>query len=81
MPRDGAMTLGDLLGRLDWLDIVCAKCDRHGRYRVHGLAAQHGRDCKVPDWISDTTRDCPRRRSPGLADACGVRCSGLPEIG
>jgi hypothetical protein len=23
MPRDGAMTFGDLLGRLDWLDIVC----------------------------------------------------------
>jgi hypothetical protein len=30
MPRDGAMTFGDLLGRLDWLDIVCAKCDKAG---------------------------------------------------
>jgi hypothetical protein len=39
-----------LIGRLDWLDIVCAKCDRCGRYRVHGLA--HGRDHKIPAWIS-----------------------------
>jgi hypothetical protein len=64
MPRDGAMTLGDLLGRLDWLDIVWAKCDRQGCYRVHGLVAQHGRDFKLPDWIAEMIRDCPARR-PG----------------
>jgi hypothetical protein len=80
MTRAGGMTFGDLIGRLDWLDIACPKCDRRGRYRVNGLAAQHGQNYRIPDWISDMTRDCPRRRSPGLADACGATCPGLLEI-
>jgi ATP dependent DNA ligase domain len=29
---DGAMTFGDLIGRLDHLEIACPKCDRLGRY-------------------------------------------------
>jgi hypothetical protein len=32
---------------------------------------------KVPDWIALVTRDCPRRQSPGLADACAAQCPGL----
>jgi hypothetical protein len=67
------MTLGNLIGRLDRLDIVCAKCDRRGRYGVHGLAVQHGRDHKIPDWIGDVTSTCPRANWPGLADACPAR--------
>jgi hypothetical protein len=80
MPRDGSITLGDLLGRVDWLDIVCVKCERHGRYRVHTLVPQRGLDCRIPDWVNDITCDCPRRRSPALADAGGATCPGLLEI-
>jgi hypothetical protein len=80
MSRDGATTFGDLLGQLDWLHIVCKKCNRLGRYPVHGLAATHGRDYKIPDWISEMTRDCPRRRSSGVADTCEATCQGVtPE--
>jgi hypothetical protein len=77
MPRDGARTFGDLIGRLDHLQIVCPKCDRLGRYLVHRHAMEHGPDVKVPDWIALMTRDCPRRQSPGLADACAAQCPGL----
>jgi len=28
MPRDGSLTLRDLIGRLDLLRVECAKCDR-----------------------------------------------------
>jgi hypothetical protein len=80
MPRDGAVTFGDLLGRLDRLHLVCRKCNRLDRYPVHGLATAHGHGFKISDWISDMTRDCPRRRSPGLADACGATCPGLQNI-
>jgi len=75
--RGGARTFGDLIGQLDHLEIVCPKCDRLGRYLVHRLAMQHGPDFKLPDWIALMTRDCPRRRSPGLADACAAQCPGL----
>ena len=78
-PRTGATTFGDLLGQLDWLDILCLKCDRCDRYRIHGLAARYGRDCKVPDWIGHVTGECPRRK-PGLADACEARCPDLFKI-
>jgi hypothetical protein len=80
MSQDESMTFGDLLGRIDWLDIVCAKCDRHGRYHVHTLAAQLGHDYSIPDWVNDMTKDCPRRRAPGLADPCSARCPELLAI-
>ena len=80
MPRDGARTFGDLIGQLDHLEIICPKCDRLGRYLVHRLAMEHGPDFKLPDWIALMTRDCPRRQSPGLADACAAQCPGLLKL-
>jgi hypothetical protein len=32
MSRDGSITPADLVGKLDWLDVRCEKCARHGRY-------------------------------------------------
>jgi hypothetical protein len=75
------MTFGDLLGRLDRLEIACPKCGRAGRYSVGRLALERRRDFKPPDWIADTTRDCPHNSSPGLADACGAPCPGLLKTG
>ena len=43
MPRDGSMTPRDLVGKLDVLHVECAKCDRHGRYRVDQLVVASGR--------------------------------------
>jgi len=80
MPRDGARILDDLVGRLENLEIVCPKCHRRGRYAVRRLVDQHGRDFKVPDWIGLMTRDCPRRRSAGLADACAAQCPDLLKL-
>src|SRR5271169_2913231 len=48
MPRDGAITFCDLIGRLDHLEIVCPKCDRFGRYLVHRLAMEYGPHFKLP---------------------------------
>jgi hypothetical protein len=59
------MTFGDLLGRLDRLEIACPKCGRAGRYSVRRLALERGRDFKLPDWIADTTQDCHARARPG----------------
>jgi hypothetical protein len=32
MPRDGAIIFGDLIGKLDVLQVECVKCGRKGRY-------------------------------------------------
>ncbi len=37
MPRGGAITFGDLDGKLDVLRVACRKCDRSGQYRVAKL--------------------------------------------
>ena len=37
MPRDGAVTFGDLDGKLAVLEIVCEKCERLGHYNVAKL--------------------------------------------
>ena len=38
MPRDGAIIFGDLLGKLDMLQVACDKCRRKGRFVVTRLA-------------------------------------------
>ena len=80
MPRDRSMTFGDLIGQLEHLEIACPKSDRLGRYSVRRLAMQYGRDGKLTDWINRMTKDCPRKQSPGLADACGARCPDLLKL-
>jgi hypothetical protein len=32
MPRDGAIIFRDIVGKLDVLNVECAKCGRRGRY-------------------------------------------------
>jgi hypothetical protein len=47
MPRDGAIIFGDLITKLDMLNVACDKCGRKGRYAVPRLIEQRGRDAKV----------------------------------
>ena len=42
MPKDGAILLGDLVGRIDHLEIRCKRCDRYGRVRLAKLIEEHG---------------------------------------
>ena len=62
MPRDGAIIFGDLVGKLDALNVECHKCGRKGRYPVARLIEQRGRDAKVVDFLAEVTADCPKNR-------------------
>jgi hypothetical protein len=42
MPRDGAIIFGDLIGKLDVLEVACDKCGRNGRYAVARLIERIG---------------------------------------
>jgi len=77
MPRDGAITVGDLVGRLEYLTLECEKCGRRGRYRVARLVEQHGPDHKLTDWQWQLTADCPRRQAARMSDWCGA---GSPDL-
>jgi hypothetical protein len=60
MPRDGAITFSDLIGKLDVLQVACDKCGRKGRYAVARLIEQRGPDAKVIDWLAEITAECPK---------------------
>ena len=71
MPRDGALTLSDVLSPT--LSIVCEPCNRHGRYSVARLLEEHG-DAKLTDLLQT---DCPKARSASIRDRCKVVYEGL----
>jgi hypothetical protein len=66
MPRDGSLVLSDI--RSATLSIHCAPCNRHGRYNVAKLIAEHG-DAKLTDLLV-TLADCEKARSVSVHDRC-----------
>jgi hypothetical protein len=68
MPREGAIIFRDLVGRLDVLNVECAKCVRLGRYRLDRLIEKYGIDAKLFDWS-----DCPRNQAKNLNDQCSAQ--------
>ena len=50
MPRDGAIIFGDLIGKLDVLEVACDKCGREGRYALARLIEQRRRDASYRDY-------------------------------
>ena len=73
MPRDGALTLSDVLSLT--LSIVCEPCTRHGRYSVARLVEEHG-DAKLTELIV-TLVNCPKARSASVYGRCRAVYEGL----
>src|SRR5690349_2406905 len=46
-----SVTLGELVGRIDRLEVACRRCDRRGRLR---LVAEHGPSTTLPDGRAPT---------------------------
>ena len=44
-----AVTLGDLVARLERLEVRCTRCPRHGRVKLAKLIAEYGVDLPMPD--------------------------------
>jgi hypothetical protein len=80
MPREGALIFRDVLGRVDYLEVICEKCGRKGRYSVARLVERYGVDSKLFDWTDEITADCPRKIARDLNDQCGCRCPTLVEL-
>jgi hypothetical protein len=57
MPREGAITFRDIVGKLTVLRITCDKCGRSGQYRVDRLILRYGIDAKLFDWSDEITAD------------------------
>ncbi|MFL5335344.1 MAG: hypothetical protein ACJ8H8_19705, partial [Geminicoccaceae bacterium] len=67
-----AVTLGDLVGRLDRLEIRCKRCDRQGRVRLTKLIAEHGAELGLPELAVLLAADCTKVAATNQADRCFV---------
>jgi hypothetical protein len=56
----GAVTLGEIAGRLPMLDVACARCERRGA------------GAKLPDLRTVLASDCPRVGAASIYERCGV---------
>ena len=63
MPREGAITFRDIVGKLTVLRITCDKCGRSGQYRVDRLIMRYGIGAKLFDWLDEIMADCPRKQA------------------
>ena len=68
----GAVTLGDIVGRVRMLEIACRHCERRGRLRVDRLIAEHGADLTLPYLRERLAGDCPRLLSASIYERCGA---------
>lgn len=80
MPRDGAITFSDLIGKLDVLRVRCDKCARDGCYGLSRLIDKRGRDGKVIVWLDELTADCPKKQARNMNDPCGAKCPELAKV-
>ena len=77
MPRNGAITFSDLIGKLDLLRVSCEKCGRDGCYGLRRLIAKRGRDGKLTDWLGELTAECPKKIAHNMNDPGGARYRDL----
>jgi hypothetical protein len=74
-----AVTLGDLAGRIERLEVRCTRCDRAGRVRLDKLIAEHGTDMGLPDLAVRLAADCPKLSATNVAERCFVVFPQLVE--
>ena len=72
MGSRGAVTLGELVDRIDRLEVACRRCERRGRLRLARLIADHGAGMGLPDLAVRLAADCARAEAPDPGTRCFV---------
>lgn len=80
MSGRGVVELGDLIGRVERLEIECARCFRRGRYRVSGLVERHGPGFDMGQLAAFLTADCPGAAAQHWSDRCDLRFPQLQGL-
>jgi hypothetical protein len=67
-----AVALGDLVGRIERLEVRCRRCERHGRLALSRLLEEHGHELGLPDLAVLLAADCRKAGSTNLTERCFV---------
>jgi hypothetical protein len=76
----GSITLGELRGKLDILEVWCHRCDRRGRVSVAHLIAEHGAGMGLPELRDILAGDCSCAQATAIQERCGVFYPQLPML-
>jgi hypothetical protein len=74
------ITLGDLDGKLQMLEIACSRCNRRGLLRLDRLIEEHGAGMGLPVLGQILAGACPYAASVSINDRCGVYFPQLPAL-
>jgi hypothetical protein len=66
------ITLGEVPGHLEMIEIGCSKCDLYDRLSVARLIEEYGADQALPGLLRTLTADCPRHRARTIYARCGA---------
>jgi hypothetical protein len=80
MPRHGAVTFGDIAGKLEFLRVECSECSWAAQYRLMRLMKECGEDATLTDWLGKLTAECPRRQAGNVNAPCAARFPDLPRL-
>ncbi len=80
MSTRGVVTLGELVGRVDRLEVRCMRCERHGRLRLARLIADHGAGTGLRELAERLAAGCPKAETPDLGARCFVYFPQLLEL-
>jgi hypothetical protein len=75
MGSSGAIELGDLEGKLAFVELRCELCERFGRYNVAALIERFGRNESVLNVRTELTTGCPKQQRFDIHDLCKARWS------
>ena len=78
MAAGGAILLGELVGRLDMLDVAAASVLGAAAYGVARLLEDHGPAMPLPQLRSIVAADCAGWTAQQIHQQCGVMFPGLP---
>jgi hypothetical protein len=76
MSSRGSITIGELQGKLDLLDIACHRCERRGRVSLSRLIEEHGTDTGRESLAGD----CPNAHTTALNNRCAIYYPQLPVL-
>ena len=62
------------------IEVLCQRCDRHGRISTARLLKQHGPDAGMPAVLSALAGDCRQRQAHAIQDRCNIYSPDLVRL-
>jgi hypothetical protein len=64
------IALSDIVGRVDFLDLRCGRCERKGRLSVARLAREHPPETPLLMIMRAQIGDCPKQAAQRIEERC-----------